>query len=451
MVEAQNKYIDQQKRIKQIIKDQNLLNAETEQYVSILSSLRTIPFSDFAEKMELMSAGFAVSYASMQEQLGRTSTSIESIVKSSEGFFFNLDKQLPELSKTIGQFSGISSLSQIKLPEIDIKQWGMLTEYYPQLTGRITTLLDTINNVGDLLSKLSGKRGVLSDYLGKDISKIDLSKAEDLQSLLTDIDVEIMTLNADITAGRSDKAVTEERIKQLTAIRTIIDGLIPQVGNVANEFLELWIDMEKGKNALKPLEFRIVGGEDWLNTAKVFAKAKQLEIQLNADPKWQSVLEQSNMINLEAINATDLNTTALFTGHQLSMDLARAMYDNTEALRGLEGEYNIPAGYRVPSSYWYRQQTGSAVFGPAEKTAWAAWDKYVREVLKPTPTTAAVTETPLSAVTENTEVAKEGYKNLESFTESLKDLKLPVEIPLYGTKETWKKATTVDKTKCYFK
>ena len=48
--------------------------------------------------------------------------------------------------------------------------------------------------------------------------------------------------------------------------------------------------------------------------------------------------------------------------------------------KALEAEYNLPAGYAVPSRYWYYKTTGSTEFGPQQKTLWAEWQRFVGDL-----------------------------------------------------------------------
>lgn len=78
MIDAENRYVAQQKRIKEIIKDYDLLEKEARLLANTLANLSFTPFEDFGKKMELFSIGFSVSYASFLELIEKTPAAFES-------------------------------------------------------------------------------------------------------------------------------------------------------------------------------------------------------------------------------------------------------------------------------------------------------------------------------------------------------------------------------------
>ena len=417
MIDAENRYVAQQKRIKEIIKDYDLLEKEARLLANTLANLSFTPFEDFGKKMELFSIGFSVSYASFLELIEKTPAAFESFGGTT--FFDDLNEKLKYASEITG--TGITDVEKMMadlqktVDTIDFSKFAEVSEYYPEISAAATKALNDFYDRYLKIAKLKKELPhIAKDILEKpEIENMDLNNMDDYVNLIEKLNEQKIIYQTQQGEGwETYVAEIDRALEYVNAAKEAVPGL-------ANVFLTAYMEIQKMARVQKPVEFEVVASKDWEDQLKLFAKAKEIEIQLKQDPLLSKYLDQSTKVSLLAINAENMNTAMLET-NSLALSMAReAMEDNTKAVAGLEAEYNIPAGYAVPSTFWAKkyvaETTGKYEAGPlSDPTLWAIvtgsiaqmeessrkWKEYVDGLVQPEKEPTTVEEPLDEAVTD---------------------------------------------------
>jgi len=288
---------------------------------------------------------------------------------------------------TIEDF-GISStlISDIEdqLNKISLDKWFDIAKYQPSLSQTIISNLTDLNDflvnldrLPPILDKIITDEEVMAQLKTKGIIPTDFDPAnwqhlETLQLILPEV-IDNYYKMAESATGTT-ATVYASAAKQAEGWKTVIDEILYAKEIIPYVTKTLPLAMSKAGRYKFAGQIQVVQSEEFNRWSQ--AQLDSIRDQIASNEKTAFLLDNSTEVIWTLVDAITGEVQTLHA-NQVVQDLLRERTEElNDTMSGLEAEYNIPAGYAVPSTFWAKkfvaETTGKYEAGPlSDPTIWA--------------------------------------------------------------------------------